>query len=89
MINGFPTHIYQTFVGSLRATGYSGNIILGIASDAPTSTVDYLASQNVTIKYIENAEKCTYNGTKSNTEKVLICRRPTVGNVRKNIQTTS
>ena len=71
MINGFPTHIYQTFVGSLRATGYSGNIILGIASDAPTSTVDYLASQNVTIKYIENAEKCTYNGTKLNTGKVI------------------
>lgn len=89
MINGYPVHTYRTFVGSLRATGYAGHIILGIANDAPYHIVDYLTSQNVTIQYIENAEKCTYNGTKSNTEKVLICRRPTVGNVRKNIQTTS
>ena len=67
MINGYPLHIYETFVGSLRATGCVGSIILGIASDAPRGTIDYLNSQNVTIKYIENAEKCTYIGTKLNT----------------------
>jgi len=66
MINGFPLSIYETFVGSLRATGYPGHIILGIANDAPKGTIDYLNSQNVTIKYIENAERCTYNGTKLN-----------------------
>ena len=71
MINGYPLHIYETFVGSLRATGYVGSIILGIASDAPQVTIDYLNSQNVTIKYIENAEKCTYNGTKLNTGEVI------------------
>lgn len=71
MINGYPVHTYRTFVGSLRATGYAGHIILGIANDAPYHIVDYLTSQNVTIQYIENAEKCTYNGTKSNTEKVF------------------
>ena len=71
MINGYPLHIYETFVGSLRATGYPGTIILGIASDAPKGTIEYLNSQNVTIKYIENAERCTYNGTKLNTGEII------------------
>ena len=71
MINGFPLSIYETFVGSLRATGYPGHIILGIANDAPKGTIDYLNSQNVTIKYIENAERCTYNGTKLNNGKIV------------------
>ena len=71
MINGYHLSIYETFVGSLRATGYPGHIILGIANDAPEGTVDYLTSQNVTIKYIENAERCTYNGTKLNNGKIV------------------
>ena len=71
MINGYHLSIYETFVGSLRATGYPGHIILGVANDAPKGTIDYLNSQNVTIKYIENAERCTYNGTKLNNGKIV------------------
>lgn len=45
---------FQTFLGSLRATGYSGHIILGITGDGGwgggEDVVDYLTSQNVTIK---------------------------------------
>ena len=47
MINGYPLGIYQNFVGSLQATGYLGYIILGIASNAPQGTINYLTSQNV------------------------------------------
>lgn len=51
------------FVGSLRATGYIGAIILGISPDAPTEVTEYLDSQAVTYHRIERAASCTYNGT--------------------------
>ena len=35
------------FVGSLRATGYNGHIILGISPNAGASVVEYLREQNV------------------------------------------
>lgn len=41
---------YYNFVGSLRATGYSGHIILGINDGAGDNELNYLRSQNVTIK---------------------------------------
>ena len=41
---------YYNFVGSLRATGYSGHIILGINDGAGDDELNYLRSQNVTIK---------------------------------------
>ena len=63
LASGYGLETYNTFVGSLRATGYSGHIILAIAKDAPSDVVSYLNEQNVTIKYVERAEKCTYNGT--------------------------
>ena len=61
--SGYPLEVYETFVGSLRATGFAGRIILAIAKEAPSDIVSYLSEQNVTIKYVERAEKCTYNGT--------------------------
>ena len=63
LATGYPLGVYETFVGSLRATGFAGHIILAIAQGAPSDIVSYLSEQNVTIQYVETAEKCTYNGT--------------------------
>ena len=63
LATGYPRNVYEGFVGSLRATGFAGHIILAIAKDAPSDVVSYLMEQNVTMKYVEKAEKCTYNGT--------------------------
>mmetsp|Transcript_2515 Transcript_2515/g.5495 ORF Transcript_2515/g.5495 Transcript_2515/m.5495 type:complete len:894 (+) Transcript_2515:69-2750(+) len=62
LATGLSLGDYQNFVGSLRATGFPGHIILGIAKDAPKYIVDYLTKQNVTIQFVEMAEKCTYDG---------------------------
>ena len=59
--SGLEDHV--RFVGSLRATGYIGAIILGISPDAPTEVTEYLDSQAVTYHRIERAASCTYNGT--------------------------
>ncbi len=41
-------------MGSLRATGYPGHIILGISEDAPSDVVDYLTSQGATVhRYVK------------------------------------
>ena len=63
LATGYDREVYEGFVGSLRATGFSGHIILAIAKDAPLDVVSYLSEQNVTTKIVERAEKCTYNGT--------------------------
>jgi hypothetical protein len=63
LASGYGRQVYEMFVGSLRATGFTGHIILAIAKDAPSDVVSYLSEQNVTIKYVERADKCTYNGT--------------------------
>ena len=63
LASGYPRYVYEGFVGSLRATGFSGHIILAIAIDAPEDVVSYLEKQNVTMKHVERAAKCTYNGT--------------------------
>ncbi len=62
LASGYPRSVYEGFVGSLRATGFSGHIILAIAKDAPSDVVSYLSEQNVTMKYVERADKCTYDG---------------------------
>lgn len=61
--SGYGLNTYQEFVGSLRATGYLGHIILGVAKNLPADAISYLNEQNVTMKVVEQAEKCTYNGT--------------------------
>ena len=66
LATGYNLDVYKRFVGSLRATGYPGHIILGIAKNAPDDVLDYLAQQNVTAKVVEMADKCTYNGTIGN-----------------------
>jgi hypothetical protein len=42
---------FYNFVGSLRATGFSGHIVLGISDGAGDDVVAYMKSQNVTVKY--------------------------------------
>jgi len=54
--------VYKVFVGTLRATGYTGHIILGIAPNAHLDIKQYLYSMNVTTREVVMAEKCTYAG---------------------------
>ncbi|KAL7471610.1 hypothetical protein ACHAXS_011919 [Conticribra weissflogii] len=60
---GYGLWAFRDFVGSLRATGYDGYIILGISPNPGNDVHDYLKEQNVTVKYVEMADRCTYNGT--------------------------
>lgn len=61
---GYGLDVFEPFVGSLRSTGYKGHIILGIASNAPSSVINYLTSQNVTIKKLNilKPKQCTHYG---------------------------
>ena len=63
LASGYGREVYETFVGSLRATGFSGHIILAVSKDAGADVITYLSEQNVTTKFVERAEKCTFNGT--------------------------
>ncbi|CAB9498894.1 expressed unknown protein [Seminavis robusta] len=73
------------FVGSLRATGFKGNIILAISQDPKEGVEAYLKSQNVTLKRI-NVINCTYdiltikgvnkNKLNSHTREVGTCAHP-------------
>jgi hypothetical protein len=67
---------YQAFVGSLRSTGYSGRIILGISPDASSEVVDYLEANMVTIRRYAKADRCTYDGYTSNEGKALDMNHP-------------
>jgi hypothetical protein len=60
---GYSLEVFETFVGSLRATGYPGHIILGIAVNTDQQTRDYLAKHGVTVKEVPSAEQCSYNYT--------------------------
>ena len=60
---GYELKTYQIFVGSLRATGYDGHIILGVQTDMPPEIAAYLASHNVTTKEVVMGI-CTYFGHK-------------------------
>lgn len=46
-----PANCETEFVGSLRATGYSGHIILGVSKDLQEEVVKYFKEQNVSIKH--------------------------------------
>lgn len=53
----------KQFAGSLRATGYPGHIIIGIAQNMPQEVLSCLEDYKVTTKVVEMATTCTYNGT--------------------------
>jgi len=69
LASGYGLNVFEVFVGSLRATGYQGHIILGISKNAPKHVTDYLESQNVTMKEVVpmKGKKCTYYGELQNT----------------------
>ena len=59
--------LYQRFIGSLRATGFGGQIILGIEETLSTTHPDiisYLQGKNVTLQYLHPIE-CTFSTAKS------------------------
>jgi hypothetical protein len=56
---GYGLNVYEMFVGSLRATGYPGHIILGISPDAPDNVRKYLIKARVQIKEV-SFTNCTY-----------------------------
>ena len=76
MATNMDLHQYQTFVGSLRATGYSGHIILGISPDASSEIIDYLETNKVTIRKYVKADRCTYDGYINNEGKALDMNHP-------------
>lgn len=53
MATGYMRNDYQRFVGSLRKTGYQGNIILAVAPNVYQDVEDYLISKNVIIKKVQ------------------------------------
>ena len=50
MGTGYPLVTYQKFVGSLRKTGYIGNIIIVVAPTIDDEAAQYLDSQQVTMR---------------------------------------
>ena len=64
MALGYTLNTYQMFVGSLRYTGYKGNIMIGLQNDAPMEIESYLVSQRCIIKYI-TLENCTTDESSS------------------------
>lgn len=59
---GYGLGTYEQFVGTLRATGYQGHIILGVAPDLASDIVDYFQKMNVIWKEvpISTDDDCTY-----------------------------
>mmetsp|Transcript_7581 Transcript_7581/g.11578 ORF Transcript_7581/g.11578 Transcript_7581/m.11578 type:complete len:541 (-) Transcript_7581:147-1769(-) len=59
---GYGISTFEQFVGTLRATGYQGHIILGVAPDPASNIVDYFQKMNVIWKEvpISTGDSCTY-----------------------------
>jgi len=64
MAMGYSFTDFRSFVGSLRKSGFSGRIILGVTSPMAPKVEDYLAHQSVTAKILTFVN-CTFdpNGT--------------------------
>lgn len=71
LASGYNLDVYKRFVGSLRATGFNGHIILGISSDPPQDVTDYLQQQNVTTKPVDIGRCTYYNATMENGKPLL------------------
>lgn len=59
MATGYNLETYQRFVGSLRKTGYEGNIILVVSPDIGNESSDYLNSKNVVMHRVTYV-KCSH-----------------------------
>ena len=62
LMTGGGINIWKTFVGSLRARGYDGHIILGLSPDLDQTSWKYLESKGVT-GYAVPMGVCKYNET--------------------------
>jgi len=83
MATGYDLRDYQRFVGSLRKTGFEGNIILVVAPDIQQRPEEYLRSKNVTmhkVKYTECSHPVRKDVDKSkvdsHTKELLTCVDP-------------
>ena len=63
MATGYSLLDYQHFVGSLRKTGFKGNIILAVAPILEKDIELYLLSKNVIIKKVQYS-KCNHENIK-------------------------
>jgi hypothetical protein len=63
---GYPVSHFRQFIGSLRATGYPGHIIIGIGENPPPGVVEYLTKRNVVVKTVKFT-KCTFTNYTTNT----------------------
>ena len=63
LATGYTLDVYKRFVGSLRKTGYTGHIILGVAPDVDPEVERYLAYRNVMVKKLKWVN-CTYPDSK-------------------------
>jgi hypothetical protein len=70
LASDYGLNTFMCFVGSLRRTGYSGHIILGLEPNPPQVIVDYLHSHNVTVKTL-SWTNCTYTQDSSDTEDIF------------------
>jgi hypothetical protein len=59
MASGYPLEVYKRFVGSLRNSGFTGNIILGVSPNVSPAILAYFKSRDVTAKILTWVP-CTY-----------------------------
>ena len=59
MASGYSLSVYKNYVGSLRKSGYEGNIILGVSAPLPSDVEKYFDEQNVTPKILQFVN-CTF-----------------------------
>eukprot|EP00980_Cylindrotheca_fusiformis_P003241 scaffold735_cov116-Cylindrotheca_fusiformis.AAC.11 len=81
MATGYNLGVYQRFVGSLRRSGFRGNIILVIAEEPSTGVEEYLASKGVTMKKLKKVPCTTQIFDKNDAKnahdnEVLTCADP-------------
>ena len=70
MATGYPLNVYERFVGTLRKSGFSGNIILGVDEEIDQKTINYFQRQRVTYK-IMKWTNCTYAKSEKEDEDIF------------------
>eukprot|EP00980_Cylindrotheca_fusiformis_P008441 scaffold1784_cov116-Cylindrotheca_fusiformis.AAC.21 len=82
MATGYDLKVYKQFVGSLRNTGYKGNIILVVSPQPEEGVEEYLTSRGVIMKRLEIVDCDTKiiqdqaNVKNSHQKEVMTCAAP-------------
>jgi hypothetical protein len=81
MATGYDLKVYKQFVGSLRKTGYKGNIILAISPVPEPGVEEYLESKGVVMKRLKIVDCDTKimdnsNVKSSHQKEVMTCADP-------------